>query len=160
MTIWHGVANGTEAFLHVPLNFSFHITWVIRNLKESINFHGSQQDQGKIKNPPMKWVISHKYSLYLLLFTENEESLAKPARFFFFSPFQFQMKQICLERFQPALLMATGRSIRASLPWREMWFPSLFSWAANSYMQAQHVERVSGIRLVVCTPGLLLFNEE
>lgn len=159
MTIWHGVANGTEAFLHVPLTFSFHITWVLRNLKESINFHGSQQDQGKIKNPPMKWVISHKYSLYLLLFTENEESLTKPARFFF-SPFQFQMKQICLERFQPALLMATGRSIRASLPWREMWFPSLFSWAANSYMQAQHVERVSGIRLVVCTPGLLLFNEE
>lgn len=34
----------------------------------------------------MKWVISHKYSLYLLLFTENEESLTKPARFFFFFP--------------------------------------------------------------------------
>lgn len=84
MTIWHRVPNGTEAFLHVPLTFSFQITWVLRNLKESINFHGSRQDQGKIKSPPMKWVISHKYSLYLLVFTENEESLTKPAKFFFF----------------------------------------------------------------------------
>jgi len=80
----------------------------------------------------MKWIISREYSFCLLLYNENQESLTKPARFFF----QFQMKQTLLERLQPALQMATGHCTSPSLPWREMCVRSLISGMAGSYPQA------------------------